>query len=174
MLRAGKQFLVLLVKAGGEVPKVAGEKGTQVEEFYLFVVRVGRHQCNELGDEGALRRLTAHKLIASPTIARAGEEGRNMNDECYDGKPPRQVQQQEDQRDQGYRGAAKVEGLRDHRNRLVGGLVGSLAHLIIKLGILKKRQVERVGFLEDIQLHAVRHLFLQELLHDIAERTEQA
>src|SRR5260221_13590673 len=72
------------------------------------------------------------------------------------------------------RQAAKVEGLRDHRNGLVGGLVGSLAHLIIKIGILKKRQVERVGFLEDIQLHAGRYLFLQELLYDIAERTEQA
>src|SRR5260221_11240604 len=115
------QFHVLLVKDGGEVQKFAGEKGTQVEEFYFFVVRVGRHQGNEVGHEAALRRLTAHQLIASPSIARAGEEGRNRNDERYDGKPPRQVQQQEDQRDQGNRGAAKAEGLRDHRSRLAGG-----------------------------------------------------
>jgi len=118
--------------------------------------------------------LTAHELVTSPPVARAGKEGWNGNNERHNGEPPRQVQQQKDQREQSHHGTAKVEGLRDHRHGLVAGLVRSLADLIVRLRILKKSQVQCVGFLQDFQLNAVRYLFLQELLHRIAERAEQA
>ena len=118
--------------------------------------------------------MTAHELVTSPPVARAGKEGWDGDNERHNGEPPRQVQQQEDQREQGHHGTAKVEGLRDHRNWLVVGLVRGLADLIVRLRVLKESQVQCIGFLQDIQLNAVRYLFLQELLHGIAERAEQA